>query len=67
MRLRVIKPTRYGEPQVVNITRDKIKLEDRAAKSEVVIPEKGDYQGKKVGVIGIPSFYNNLLDKQITG
>jgi len=61
VRLQVIKPTKdAGEPEVVSITRDKIKLEDRAAKSEVVVPEKGDYQGKKVGVISIPSFYNNL-------
>ena len=61
VKLQVIKPTKdAGEPEVVSITRDKIKLEDRAAKSEVVIPEKGGYEGKKVGVISIPSFYNNL-------
>lgn len=61
VKLQVIKPTKdAGEPEIVSITRDKIKLEDRAAKSEVVIPEKGEYEGKKVGVISIPSFYNNL-------
>ncbi|OUR62297.1 C-terminal processing peptidase [Colwellia sp. 39_35_sub15_T18] len=56
--------------KVVTIVRDKIKLEDRAAKSEVYFQETGlettdsDEQaknkGKKVGVITIPSFYNNL-------
>lgn len=45
---------------VVNITRDKVKLEDRAAKSEIYIPESGEHKGEKLGVIDIPSFYNNL-------
>ncbi len=56
--------------KIVTIVRDKIKLEDRAAKSEVYFQETGlettdtDEQaknkGKKIGVITIPSFYNNL-------
>ncbi len=45
---------------VISLTRDKIKLEDRAAKAEVFVPESGPFQGEKVGVIDIPSFYNNL-------
>jgi carboxyl-terminal processing protease len=44
----------------VQITRDKVKLEDRAAKSEVYIPDSGPHQGQKLGVISIPSFYHNL-------
>ncbi|MCY7293912.1 carboxy terminal-processing peptidase [Alteromonas sp. a30] len=60
VRLQVVKPTREGEPIVVPITRDKIKLEDRAAKSDVIVPQDGAHKGKKVGVISIPSFYNNL-------
>ena len=61
VRLQVIKAAGdIAEPTVVAITRDKIKLEDRAAKSEVFVPESGPHQGKKVGVISIPSFYNNL-------
>lgn len=47
-------------PEVVTLTRDKIKLEDRAAKSEVYVPEEGPNKGEKLGVIEIPSFYNNL-------
>ena len=47
-------------PEVVSLTRDKIKLEDRAAKSEVYVPESGPHQGEKLGVITIPSFYNKL-------
>ncbi|MFC3121664.1 carboxy terminal-processing peptidase [Agaribacter flavus] len=40
----------------VAITRDKVKLEDKAAKSEVYEQE----DGKKIGVIEIPSFYHRL-------
>ncbi len=46
--------------KVVSIVRDTIKLEDRAAKSEVYFDKKGDENSKKLGVITIPSFYNNL-------
>merc|ERR1712159_759726 len=34
---------------VVSLTRDKIKLEDRAAKSEVYVPETGPHEKKKKG------------------
>ncbi|MFT5542734.1 MAG: carboxyl-terminal processing protease [Glaciecola sp.] len=44
----------------VKITRDKVKLEDRAAKSEIYIPDAGPHMGQKLGVINIPSFYHNL-------
>lgn len=47
-------------PEVVTLTRDKIKLEDRAAKSEVYVPKDGPNKDRKLGVISIPSFYNNL-------
>lgn len=61
VRLQVVKGSSESSvPEVVSITRDKIKLEDRAAKSEVYVPETGHNQGKKLGVITIPSFYNNL-------
>lgn len=46
--------------KVVSIIREKIKLEDRAAKSEVYIEESAEQHAKKLGVITIPSFYNNL-------
>lgn len=46
--------------KVVSIIREKIKLEDRAAKSEVYIEKADDENSKKLGVINIPSFYNNL-------
>ncbi len=46
--------------KVVSITRDKIKLEDRAAKSDVYYENELEQSGKKLGVITIPSFYNNL-------
>lgn len=49
-----------GSIKVVSIIRDTIKLEDRAAKSEVYFEKEGDKNSKKLGVITIPSFYNNL-------
>lgn len=48
------------QTQVIELTRDKVRLEDRAAKSQVI--KTG---GKKIGVIEVPSFYVNLhLDVQ---
>ena len=49
-------------PVEVSLTREKIKLEDRAAKSEVYVPDSGPHQGEKLGIIEIPSFYNNLSE-----
>ncbi len=43
------------QSQIVELQRDEVRLEDRAAKSSVVTAE-----GKKIGVINIRSFYNNL-------
>ncbi|MEP0354978.1 carboxy terminal-processing peptidase [Paraglaciecola sp.] len=47
-------------PDVVTLVRDKIKLEDREAKSEVYTPKTGPHKDQKLGVIAIPSFYNKL-------
>ena len=46
--------------KIVSIIREKIKLEDRAAKSEVYFENNDKNSSKKLGVITIPSFYNNL-------
>ncbi|MDK2593734.1 carboxy terminal-processing peptidase [Pseudoalteromonas obscura] len=51
----------HGTPKVVEITRDKIRLEDRAAKSSVFEAQYSDLTSK-IGVIEIPSFYNNLSE-----
>jgi carboxyl-terminal processing protease len=50
-----------SQTQVVEIVRDKIRLEDRAAKFEVLEPKLGELSSK-VGVINIPGFYNNLSE-----
>ncbi len=60
VRLQVLKGKDSTNPEVVSLTRDKIKLEDRAAKSEIYEPKEGPHKGEKLGVITIPSFYNNL-------
>ena len=61
VRLQVMKGNGDSKSfQTIELVRDKIKLEDRAAKSEVFVPDEGPNQGEKLGVIEIPSFYNNL-------
>jgi carboxyl-terminal processing protease len=62
VRLQVLSGEELDESsiKIVSIIRDKIILEDRAAKSEVFFEKEGDENSKKLGVINIPSFYNNL-------
>lgn len=43
------------QTQMIELVRDKVRLEDRAAKSQIIQTE-----GKKIGVIEVPSFYVNL-------
>ncbi|WP_105259096.1 carboxy terminal-processing peptidase [Pseudoalteromonas sp. T1lg88] len=51
----------HGTPKVVEITRDKVRLEDRAAKSHV-FDASYSQMSSKIGVIEIPGFYNNLSE-----
>lgn len=51
----------HGMPKVVEITRDKVRLEDRAAKSSVFEASYSELTSK-IGVIEIPGFYNNLSE-----
>ncbi|GAA4492944.1 carboxy terminal-processing peptidase [Pseudaeromonas paramecii] len=44
-----------NQTQIIELQRDKVRLEDRAAKSKVI-----EAEGKKIGVIEVPSFYVNL-------
>ncbi|MGL4474936.1 MAG: carboxy terminal-processing peptidase [Shewanella sp.] len=44
----------------ITLVRDKVRLEDRAASSEVIVPKDGAYANRKIGVIAIPGFYMNL-------
>lgn len=46
--------------RVVAIERDKIKLEDRQAKLEIIESKLPEYKNRRLGVIDIPSFYVNL-------
>ena len=60
VRLQVQKGSASSGITIVEVTRDKIKLEDRQAKAEVYTPTSGEYANKKLGVIEIPSFYHKL-------
>ncbi|MDW6092904.1 carboxy terminal-processing peptidase [Vibrio rhizosphaerae] len=55
VKLQVLPEGKNAKSHVVTITRDKIRLEDRAVKSKVI--EQG---GKKIGVLEVPSFYVGL-------
>lgn len=60
VRLQVVRgDNSAGNSREVEIIRDKVRLEDRAADSQVFESQTGEL-GAKVGVITIPSFYNNL-------
>ena len=63
VRLQVVGANDIGtsQAQVITIVRDKIRLEDRAAKAEVLKPVLSELD-QKIGVISIPGFYNNLAD-----
>ena len=45
-----------GPSKIITITRDEIKLEEQAAKSEIIENESGS----RVGVIDIPTFYSDF-------
>ncbi len=53
--LEILPEGKSAKSHNVTIVRDKIRLEDRAVKSEVI-----EQNGKKVGVLEVPSFYVGL-------
>ncbi|GAB59242.1 carboxy terminal-processing peptidase [Rheinheimera nanhaiensis] len=63
VRLQVVGANDIGtsQAQIISIVRDKIRLEDRAAKAEVFKPQLSELD-QKIGVISIPGFYNNLAE-----
>lgn len=62
VRLQVVRGENIsGNSKQVSIIRDKVRLEDRAADSQVFESKIGELNAK-VGVVTIPSFYNNLSE-----
>jgi carboxyl-terminal processing protease len=59
VRLKVI-PAGKTESTVYNITRDRIVLEDSAARSQIFDEKRPDGGNVKVGVIDLPSFYMDM-------
>ncbi|GEM76955.1 carboxy terminal-processing peptidase [Vibrio sagamiensis] len=53
--LEVLPEGKDAKSYVVTIVRDKVRLEDRAVKSEII-----EKDGKKIGVLEVPSFYVGL-------
>jgi carboxyl-terminal processing protease len=55
-----------SKPVRVVITRDRVRLEDQAAKSKVLdIPAKGDMPEKQIGVIELPGFYQDFEGRRL--
>jgi carboxyl-terminal processing protease len=46
-----------GETALITITRDKVALKDEQASAEIIQMKAGDGEGKRIGVITLPSFY----------
>lgn len=60
VRLQVQTPDGAGtQDRVIDLTRDKVKLEEQAAKKQVITLDKGG-EPVKVGVITVPSFYQDF-------
>ncbi len=53
--LQILPEGAGAKSYIVTIVRDKVRLEDRAVKSEVI-----EKNGKKIGVLEVPSFYVGL-------
>lgn len=59
IRLQVLGNKGKGPEKIVRIVRDKVKLEQQAAKSDVKTIEK-DGKTQKIGVITLPTFYSDF-------
>ncbi|NAX41025.1 carboxy terminal-processing peptidase, partial [Vibrio sp. V26_P1S5P106] len=55
VKLQVLPEGKEAKSYIVTIVRDKIRLEDRAVKSQII-----EKDGKKIGVLEVPSFYVGL-------
>ncbi len=55
VKLQVLPEGKEAKSQIITLVRDKIRLEDRAVKSELI-----EKEGKKIGVLEVPSFYVGL-------
>ncbi|MDQ3510381.1 MAG: S41 family peptidase, partial [Pseudomonadota bacterium] len=68
VRLDVI-PAEVGldsQPSRVVLTRDKVRLEDQAAKSEIIsIPARGEAPAQRIGVIKLPGFYQDFEGRRL--
>jgi carboxyl-terminal processing protease len=57
VRLTIIPADNASERRVVSLIRDEIKLEDQAAKAEIIDLPVGNGKTNRLGVIDLPSFY----------
>ncbi|MBA5762914.1 carboxy terminal-processing peptidase [Vibrio sp. 404] len=55
VKLEILPEGNDAKSEVISIVRDKVRLEDRAVKSEII-----EKDGKKIGILEVPSFYVGL-------
>ncbi|EOX3981256.1 carboxy terminal-processing peptidase [Vibrio alginolyticus] len=55
VKLQILPEGNDAKSYIVTIVRDKVRLEDRAVKSEII-----EKDGKKIGILEVPSFYVGL-------
>ncbi len=63
-----ILPGEYGldgDPEIITIVRDKIKLEEQAANKRL-LNVKTDHTTSKIGVIDLPSFYSDFDGRNVS-
>jgi len=63
-----ILPGKYGldgNPEIITIVRDKIKLEEQAARTRILNIQTGQTESK-IGVIDLPSFYSDFDGKNVS-
>ncbi|HEY0505473.1 MAG TPA: carboxy terminal-processing peptidase [Lysobacter sp.] len=55
-----------SKPNRIVLVRDKVRLEDQAAKSEIItLPATGDVPVRRVGVIKLPGFYQDFEGRRL--
>ncbi|MFH2091112.1 MAG: carboxy terminal-processing peptidase [Pseudomonadota bacterium] len=59
VRLKIIPAKKSSDTKTIQITRDKVKLEDQSAKKDIITLDHND-QNLKIGVIEIPTFYKDF-------
>ncbi len=59
-----VKPEAGGENKIYNITRDKVELQERAVRGEIIDTVSRTGRPGRIGVVSLPSFYRDFEGAQ---